>query len=187
MEVPTDDSAAAVEHLCAWVFEGLGQDVEANRNLLMERAVLTPLNKTVDEVNDLMASKLPGDAREYLSVNWTNNDLHASLHNAELLERLHPAGLPPHRPSAHMLLCRPLRPAGRLALHPHVQHQASRSLLITEPSDYRQPRMHSHDIDCGYCCLCGSQTCQHGLACFPVVLFAHVLTLPSCIPSRLHL
>ncbi|KAF8085370.1 hypothetical protein N665_0668s0005, partial [Sinapis alba] len=73
-----------------------------NKNYLRERAVLTPTNSTVHEVNSYLLSQVPSHAREYLTSNsveleatpdddWTNH------YPQEYLNSLEFPGLPNHR------------------------------------------------------------------------------------------
>ncbi|WOH00686.1 hypothetical protein DCAR_0520060 [Daucus carota subsp. sativus] len=68
---------------------------------LRERAILTPLNKTVTYLNALIVDKLPGKLYSYFSVDsaeefaGTDSDLSLSF-PAEYLNSLHTPGLPLH-------------------------------------------------------------------------------------------
>ncbi|XP_074358183.1 uncharacterized protein LOC141697605 [Apium graveolens] len=68
---------------------------------LKERAILTPKNETIHELNDFLMSMIPGEARTYLSsdsvcktsINTDNDDL---LYPTEFLNSLRFSGIPNH-------------------------------------------------------------------------------------------
>ncbi|KAJ0245574.1 hypothetical protein HA466_0180240 [Hirschfeldia incana] len=73
-----------------------------NKDYLKERAVLTPTNSTVHEVNSYLLSQIPSQAREYLSsdsvdMEATPNDDWSSHYPPEYLNSLEFPGLPNHR------------------------------------------------------------------------------------------
>ncbi|XP_071913922.1 uncharacterized protein [Coffea arabica] len=78
------------------------------------RAILTTKNNFVDEINDQLIKKFPGDLTEYLSYDETLNENHQSEY-IDLLNTLTPSNLPPHRlllkSNAPIILLRNLDPA----------------------------------------------------------------------------
>ncbi|KAF8049879.1 hypothetical protein N665_2102s0002 [Sinapis alba] len=73
-----------------------------NKNYLRERAVLTPTNSTVHEVNSYLLSQVPSHAREYLSsdsveLEATPDDDWTNHYPQEYLNSLEFPGLPNHR------------------------------------------------------------------------------------------
>ncbi|RID48364.1 hypothetical protein BRARA_I04879 [Brassica rapa] len=73
-----------------------------NRKYLTERAVLTPTNSTVHELNAYMLSQVPSEAKEYLSsdsveLEATPDDDWSSHYPQEYLNSLEFSGLPNHR------------------------------------------------------------------------------------------
>lgn len=73
-----------------------------NRKYLQGRAILTPRNETVDELNTYFLSKLEGDVKEYLSsdsISTDDSDVeHANtFYTPEYLNSLKCSGLPNHQ------------------------------------------------------------------------------------------
>ena len=73
-----------------------------NKKYLTERAVLTPTNSTVHELNAYMLSQVPSQAKEYLSsdsveLEATPKDDWSSHYTQEYLNSLEFSGLPNHR------------------------------------------------------------------------------------------
>ncbi|CAN6867765.1 unnamed protein product [Brassica oleracea var. botrytis] len=73
-----------------------------DKDYLKERAVLTPTNNTVHEVNAYLLSKIPSQAREYLSsdsveLEATPDDDWTTHYPPEYLNSLEFSGLPNHR------------------------------------------------------------------------------------------
>ncbi|XP_048604246.1 uncharacterized protein LOC125582083 [Brassica napus] len=73
-----------------------------NKKYLTERAVLTPTNSTVHELNAYMLSQVPSQAKEYLSsdsveLEATPEDDWSSHYTQEYLNSLEFSGLPNHR------------------------------------------------------------------------------------------
>ena len=71
----------------------------ADHPSLMQRAILTPLNANVDEMNEriLKSLRLPAAAiREYRSLDTVVETDHADLYPPEFLNSLQVSGLPPH-------------------------------------------------------------------------------------------
>ncbi|KAG5566976.1 hypothetical protein RHGRI_002514 [Rhododendron griersonianum] len=59
-------------------------------------AILSPRNDTVDEINEELISKFPGEQHEYLSIDQTDNKAHQGLY-IDFMHSVAPPGLPPHR------------------------------------------------------------------------------------------
>ncbi|XP_010539235.1 PREDICTED: ATP-dependent DNA helicase PIF1 [Tarenaya hassleriana] len=77
-------------------------DVQYYHEYLKERAILTPRNETVHEVNAFLLSKIPGQTTEYLSSDSIGIDSAPgtdwqSLYPVEYLNSLEFPGLPSHR------------------------------------------------------------------------------------------
>ncbi|XP_061993578.1 uncharacterized protein LOC133711477 [Rosa rugosa] len=73
-----------------------------NYDYLRERAIVTPRNKIVYEINDHIINQLPGDERIYLSSDTVcstseNHEKLAELYSVEFLNSLELNGLPPHK------------------------------------------------------------------------------------------
>lgn len=63
---------------------------------ITESAILTPKNLTVDTINDKMISKFPGEEKNYLSIDETNDITQQGMY-IDYLNSASPPGLPPHR------------------------------------------------------------------------------------------
>ncbi|KAL4567837.1 hypothetical protein LXL04_023433 [Taraxacum kok-saghyz] len=72
--------------------------LSSNPDFFQERAILTPKNEIVQEINDRLLSLFPGDEKEYLSAdNLCNSDqLHKDF-DENVLNGLKPPGLPLHK------------------------------------------------------------------------------------------
>jgi ATP-dependent exoDNAse (exonuclease V) alpha subunit len=74
----------------------LGQDKE-----LLNRLILAPHIDTCDAVNDTMMERVPGEAREYLSMDKPLDERHLDIDEIEsevaALNRRNDSGMPPHR------------------------------------------------------------------------------------------
>ncbi|KAL3813122.1 hypothetical protein ACJIZ3_014390 [Penstemon smallii] len=62
---------------------------------LINRAILTPKNDCVGEINDLLMQRFPGEVKEYVSFNRTN-DLAQQAEYEDYLGSISASGLPPH-------------------------------------------------------------------------------------------
>ncbi|KAK6925452.1 DNA helicase Pif1-like [Dillenia turbinata] len=83
-------------------------------SIIMNRAILTTKNDFVDQINNIMIQKLPGETIIYLSFDETvAQKNHAD--NEDFLHNLHPSGLPPHelvlKLNFPIMLLRNLNPA----------------------------------------------------------------------------
>lgn len=68
-----------------------------DRDWLAQRAILAPLNETVDEINsDIQNRLVPGNEKIFLSINKTQDEEEAVNFSSEVLESFHPANFPPH-------------------------------------------------------------------------------------------
>ncbi|XP_027067579.1 uncharacterized protein [Coffea arabica] len=87
--------------------------ISENATLSLNRAILTTKNYFVDEINDLMIEKFPGESIEYISFDQTVDPNHQAEY-VNFLNTLSPSGLPPHRlvlrPHEPIILLRNLDP-----------------------------------------------------------------------------
>ena len=84
-----------MERFCREVF----LDLTNNINLpgwLEGRAILTPTNKEVDMINNMVQDWLPGDGLALTSADAVENAEDAFRFNMEYLNTLQPNGFPPH-------------------------------------------------------------------------------------------
>ncbi|KAJ8937734.1 hypothetical protein NQ318_009144 [Aromia moschata] len=70
-------------------------------DFISNKAVLTPLNITCNELNSHVIERLPGQAKTYMSadsIDITDQpDLEVANYSVEFLNSLNPSGFPPHR------------------------------------------------------------------------------------------
>ena len=86
-----------------------------NSRYFQSKAILTPKNKDVDETNDRVLERLPGDVTTFLSADSiAPGDDNATRYPVEFLNSLNISGLPPHQLSvkigAVLMLLRNLSP-----------------------------------------------------------------------------
>lgn len=100
----------------------LGQPNEQglySKETLIDNAILTPLNKYVDQVNHHIAEKMPGPGRTYLSADAAIDEETANIIGPEILNTLRPPGLPSHslnlKPGMVVMLLRNISTSGGLA------------------------------------------------------------------------
>lgn len=63
---------------------------------MTDSAILTPKNLEVDEINDIMISKFPGEEHTYLSFDQTEDQSQQGMY-IDFLNSVTPAGMPTHR------------------------------------------------------------------------------------------
>ncbi|POM73709.1 LOW QUALITY PROTEIN: Helitron helicase-like protein [Phytophthora palmivora] len=74
------------------VYPEIGDDDLLNQ-YFVGRAILAPTNASVRRINEMVADRLPGETKEYLS----NGSLEGPLFEPEFLNSLNFSGLPPHK------------------------------------------------------------------------------------------
>jgi ATP-dependent DNA helicase PIF1 len=95
----TEDDATKEERninaLVDAVYPRVGSDDLPDENFA-ERGILAPTNRQVHRINEVVAQRLPGETREYLSTD-TAEGIDESLFETEFLNSLEFSGIPPHR------------------------------------------------------------------------------------------
>ena len=109
---------ADIDTVIDWVFGELAER-HGDREWMASRAVLAPRNTRVDEVNDAVTARFPGEAVHLLSADSMLQDEQQQLDiPAEYLNTLSAAGFPPHRltikPGMPLMLLRNLSPTDGL-------------------------------------------------------------------------
>ncbi|KAG7984548.1 hypothetical protein I3843_04G165900 [Carya illinoinensis] len=84
MLIPYENDAASLDRLIDAVFHDIS-DYSTNISNMMNRAILTPKNSYVEEINTLLIQRFPGELKQYYSFN-----------ESTFLHTLTPNGLPPH-------------------------------------------------------------------------------------------
>ena len=69
----------------------------SDRNWLAERAILSPLNNAIDEINELCLNGIPGDLIVCNSADTTIQYDDATRFPTEYLNSISVNGIPPHR------------------------------------------------------------------------------------------
>ncbi|XP_075507583.1 uncharacterized protein LOC142544418 [Primulina tabacum] len=67
-----------------------------DENYMVHRAIITPKNIDVDNINQMLILKFPGEEKEYTSWDSVEDDNH-NLFQEEFLNSLSPSGLPPYK------------------------------------------------------------------------------------------
>ncbi|MFY7752452.1 MAG: hypothetical protein ACOVQU_11725, partial [Exiguobacterium acetylicum] len=103
-----------IEDLIDWVFPNIIDHYE-DPDWIGKRAVLTPKNIAVHEINFLMTERLPGDEIRMESADAFDSDYVNTGIPHEYLTTLNPAGLPPHllilKAGMPLILLRNLNPS----------------------------------------------------------------------------
>ena len=101
----------SLDDLCKFVFQDLQHNF-TNPTWLCSRAIICPTNSAVNEVNDVMISKFPGESREYKSRDKVLENEHQ--YPLEFINSITPSGFPPHvlnlKKHASVMLIRNLCP-----------------------------------------------------------------------------
>ncbi|XP_041009425.1 ATP-dependent DNA helicase PIF1-like [Juglans microcarpa x Juglans regia] len=94
MLIPYENDATSLNHLVDAVFHDIC-DYSVNISTIMNRAILTPKNAYVDEINTLLIQKFLGELKRYYSFD-ESIDASKQLVMEDFLNTLTPNGLPPH-------------------------------------------------------------------------------------------
>lgn len=90
---------ASIEDIISYTYDGL-KDSYKNTKYLEERAILIPTNQVVDQINNLIMDKIPGNFFTYYSSDTVQNDGTDHMGNAsfpiEYLNSIKISGLPMH-------------------------------------------------------------------------------------------
>ena len=88
---------------------------------MCQRAILAAINSSVDELNDIILSRLPGDNVNYISIVNVMDQEDAEHYPQEFLNSLNPTGLPPHslklKTGTPIILRRNLKPPNLYMLY----------------------------------------------------------------------
>ncbi|XP_027109528.1 uncharacterized protein [Coffea arabica] len=149
ISIPFDNKVDSVSGFCIFGFERVSSDPYQITN----RCILTPKNTCVDDINEIMIDRFPGQLFVYMSTDQTINE-RDQFDYEDFLNSLNPKGLPPHKlvlkEGCPIILLRNLNPAEGLCngmrlicrqLKQHAicteiavgQHQGKRVLLPRIP------------------------------------------------------
>ncbi|KAL3827986.1 hypothetical protein ACJIZ3_022998 [Penstemon smallii] len=94
MLIPFTDVQTSLDALIQTVYPCFS-DFLMDPHSLVNRAILTPKNDCVHEINDLLMERFPGEMKEYVSFN-TANDASRQGEYEDHLNTISASGLPPH-------------------------------------------------------------------------------------------
>ncbi|KAL3848720.1 hypothetical protein ACJIZ3_010602 [Penstemon smallii] len=94
MLIPFVDAATSLNALIQYVYPSMDVFL-TDPYSMVDRAILTPKNDSVGEINDLLMDRFPGEAKEYVSFNRTN-DATQQVEFEDYLNSVAASGLPPH-------------------------------------------------------------------------------------------
>ncbi|KIH51320.1 hypothetical protein ANCDUO_18595 [Ancylostoma duodenale] len=89
------NAAISVEELIDNVFPDIGNNFK-NHQWLCERAILAPMNESVNNINIGIQNQLPGPTSTYESIDTVVDSEQAVYYPTEFLNSLEPPGMPPH-------------------------------------------------------------------------------------------
>ncbi|CAK1580049.1 unnamed protein product [Parnassius mnemosyne] len=99
-KIPIDrdlgEKATSIESLISKVYPDIVEIENKDYQWMCQRAILAATNSSVDEINDLILTKLPGDIVTYTSIDNVMDQEDAVHYPQEFLNSLNPSGLPPH-------------------------------------------------------------------------------------------
>ncbi|XP_042962415.1 uncharacterized protein LOC122296677 [Carya illinoinensis] len=95
MLIPYQNDTASLDQLLDAVFNDISE-YSANISSMMNRAILTPKNSYVDEINNLLIQRFPGDIINYYSFDETIDASKQAIME-DFLNILTPNGFPPHQ------------------------------------------------------------------------------------------
>ncbi|XP_064619468.1 ATP-dependent DNA helicase PIF6-like [Lineus longissimus] len=102
-----------------------------NKQWLLERAILAPLNNTVNQINHEVISAFPGQELKYTAINKTLTTEEAVHFPTEFLDSLDIPGLPPHtlrlKKGCPVIILRSLNP-------PHITNGTRCTIFKTYPN-----------------------------------------------------
>lgn len=86
----------SLQHLIDAVYPDLEYLLDRDIHWHCSRAIVSPRNDTVNEINNLILQKVPGHGKIYKSIDTVCNIEDAVHYPQEFLNSLKPSGLPPH-------------------------------------------------------------------------------------------
>jgi ATP-dependent DNA helicase PIF1 len=99
VRIPADYETNGVEYLINFVFPELqDSSVLPDPEIFASRAILSPINKEVDEVNQIVKDKFPGEIVELCSADQVmrNSPNEYLGWNTSVLNSMRDSGIPPH-------------------------------------------------------------------------------------------
>ncbi|KAK2642816.1 hypothetical protein Ddye_024579 [Dipteronia dyeriana] len=102
MPIPYEDNETFLNTLLNLVFPDI-HNYSNNVNFMINRAILTPTNECVNEINNLLIHKFPGHAMKYYSFDETLDKTEQGFQE-DFLNTLTPNGLHPHELGCPIML-----------------------------------------------------------------------------------
>ena len=140
----------SMKNFCDKIFPDLNKNI-SNPSWLDGRAILTPTNKEVDAINDLMESRILGEGIKLKSADKVEDPSNAYRFNVEYLNKLHPNGFPGHilflKPGMPLMLLRNINPreglcnGTRLIFREAVNNKLLRCTVTATGKDVFIPRI----------------------------------------------
>ncbi|KIH47495.1 hypothetical protein ANCDUO_22441 [Ancylostoma duodenale] len=87
---------ASLDELVETVFSNIRENFRDNQ-WLCDRAILAPMNESVNNMNVQIQDQLPGSLTAYESIDTVVDSVQAVCYPTEFLNSLEPLGMPPHR------------------------------------------------------------------------------------------
>ena len=101
------------------IYDDINDSVADPISYFQDRAILSPLNKTIDILNDHIMETFPGEEKEYQSIDTVSDDDNQALFPPEYLNTINISGLPRHslklKLGCPIMLLRNLNPSKGLA------------------------------------------------------------------------
>ena len=140
----------SMKTFCDEVFPDLNENIN-NPSWLEGRAILTPTNKEVDAINDLMESRISGEGIKLKSADKVEDPSDSYRFNVEYLNKLQPNGFPGHilslKPGMPLMLLRNINPkeglcnGTRLIFREAVNNKLLRCTVTGTGKDVLIPRI----------------------------------------------
>lgn len=112
MLIPFVDTISSLDSLIKFVYPSLG-NFSMDSSVLINRAILTPKNDHVADINHLLIDRFPGQLKEYVSFD-TTNDLSQQAQYGDYLNTISVSELPSHilrlKKNCPIMLLRNLNP-----------------------------------------------------------------------------
>ncbi|KAL5555788.1 hypothetical protein UlMin_038024 [Ulmus minor] len=111
--IPYEVDTTSLEKMITTVFPNI-HNYPNNTHFMVNRAILTPKNDYVDEINNILINQFPGNPITYYSFDETP-DKNKQCFQEDFLNTLNPNGIPPHelvlKPNFPIILLRNLNPS----------------------------------------------------------------------------
>ncbi|KAG6646090.1 hypothetical protein CIPAW_08G169300 [Carya illinoinensis] len=95
MLIPYQDDSTSLDQLLDAIFDDISE-YSMNISNMMNRAILAPKNSYVDEINNLLIQRFPGEMKQYYSFDETIDASEQAVME-DFLNTLTPNGFPPHQ------------------------------------------------------------------------------------------